>query len=104
MPEIPTVIVGTKFRGVLSIEVVGKMGEGDAIRLEREPENKRDLNAVACYFLGRHVGYIPKQANAALAKAMDAGAIPVCICAKPALVRGSRLDVEPKVTVAWSDP
>lgn len=103
MAEIQTVIVGTKFRGEKAIETIAQMRPGDAVRLQREPENKFDLNAVACHFLGRHLGYIPKQANPWIAAAIDAGVEVVCTVEQGPVVRGNRVDAEPKLRVEWPD-
>ena len=94
MAEITSVIVGTKFRGQEAIDAIARMQPGDTVRLEREPENKYDLNAVSCHYLGRHVGYIPKLVNPRLAAAMDRGEIE----------RGKYIKVEPKLRITLGEP
>lgn len=49
------------------------MRVGDALRLEREPENAYDAGAVRVEWRGHKLGYVPRAQNAALAWAMDSG-------------------------------
>ena len=46
---------------------------GDALRLEREPDNVHDPNAISVQWRGHKLGYVPRAQNAALAWAMDRG-------------------------------
>lgn len=54
-------------------EVFDLLKADKKIRLAREMDNKYDSNAVAVYFGDTHIGYIPKQLNADLAKLLDMG-------------------------------
>lgn len=49
------------------------MRVGDALRLEREPDNVYDARAVRVEWRGHKLGYVPRAQNAALAWAMDSG-------------------------------
>lgn len=49
------------------------MRVGDALRLEREPDNAYDAGAVRVEWRGHKLGYVPRAQNAALAWAMDSG-------------------------------
>lgn len=49
------------------------MRVGDALRLEREPDNVYDAGAVRVEWRGHKLGYVPRAQNAALAWAMDSG-------------------------------
>lgn len=49
------------------------MRVGDALRLEREPDNAYDARAVRVEWRGHKLGYVPRAQNAALAWAMDSG-------------------------------
>jgi len=49
------------------------MRVGDALRLEREPDNAYDAQAVRVEWRGHKLGYVPRTQNAALAWAMDSG-------------------------------
>jgi hypothetical protein len=97
--EVATCIVGTKFRGPAAVEAIAQMREGDEVRLVREPENKYDTWAVACHYLGLHVGYVPKQANPKIAAALDAGLTVTAIVREPPRIRAGRVDEEPALTV-----
>lgn len=103
MSEIPTCIVGVRFRGQMARNVVWKMEEGSQVLLEREPDNPHDSNAVKCWFLGIHVGYIPRQANPRIAAALDADKQVTCVVTKAAEFAHGRRDPEPSVIVSWSD-
>lgn len=102
MPEITAVIVGSKNYDC-ALDALQKMNEGDVVRLEREPANSYDRNAVACHFLGIKIGFIPKVANPPLAAAMDAGAQPVAIVRKVPIIRGRFVQQEPLLQIAWRD-
>lgn len=103
--QLDTVIVGTGFKGQSAIEAVGMMTAGDTVRLVRDRGNRYDTNAVACHFLGIHVGFVPKVANPRLAAAMDAGAAPTAIVTTAATVDerrgGQRVKIEPKIRITW---
>jgi hypothetical protein len=46
---------------------------GDSLDLRREPENPHDANAVAVWWRGRKLGYVPRRENNALAWGIDQG-------------------------------
>lgn len=71
--EIFADIVGTHFRPSEAKQACNQLSEGDTVTLEREPDNKYDANAVAVYFDGHHIGYIPAANNTQLALALDDG-------------------------------
>lgn len=102
--SVSTVVVGTSFRGSVAIEAVSQMRAGSVIRLEREPQNQHDPLAVACHYLGQHVGFIPRQANRRIAEALDQGLIVHCTVREPPVVRRNRIVAEPKVAVRWTPP
>ena len=49
------------------------MRVGDALALEREPDNAHDARAISVQWQGHKLGYVPRAQNAALAWAMDRG-------------------------------
>jgi HIRAN domain len=49
------------------------MRVGDALKLEREPDNVHDARAISVQWRGHKLGYVPRAQNAALAWAMDRG-------------------------------
>lgn len=63
------------FRYHQAPEVWQEMRVGDALRLEREPDNVHDARAVSVQWRGHKLGYVPRAQNAALAWAMDRGEI-----------------------------
>jgi hypothetical protein len=54
-------------------EVWQGMRIGDALKLEREPDNVYDAGAISVQWRGHKLGYVPRAQNAALAWAMDRG-------------------------------
>ena len=46
---------------------------GEALRLQREPYNRHDSNAIAVYFKNDMLGYISRGENRVLAQMMDHG-------------------------------
>lgn len=49
------------------------LATGDELTLVREPDNRHDTHAVAIHWRGQRIGYIPRLANRALARRLDAG-------------------------------
>lgn len=47
--------------------------EGDALTLEREPDNRHDRRAIRVLWRGHMLGYLPRAANFEAAAEMDAG-------------------------------
>ena len=64
-------IAGYGYYGGLDLE--SGMSVGDALELVREHENPRDSAAVAIHWAGHHIGYVPRDANADIARRIDAG-------------------------------
>ena len=54
-------------------EVWQGMRIGDALKLEREPDNVHDAGAISVQWRGHKLRYVPRAQNAALAWAMDRG-------------------------------
>jgi hypothetical protein len=54
-------------------EVWQRMRIGDALELQREPDNTHDGKAISVHWQGHKLGYVPRAQNAALAWAMDRG-------------------------------
>jgi HIRAN domain len=54
-------------------EVWQEMRIGDALKLEREPDNVHDPRAISVQWRSHKLGYVPRAQNAALAWAMDRG-------------------------------
>ena len=62
------------FRYHAAEEVWHELRVGDPLRLEREPDNPHDPNAIAVTWRGRKLGYVPRRDNATLAWGLDHGA------------------------------
>jgi len=62
------------FRYHAAEEVWHELRVGDALGLEREPDNPHDPNAIAVTWRGRKLGYVPRRDNATLAWGLDRGA------------------------------
>ena len=54
-------------------KLLPQMQEGDALSLQREPDNKHDHNAVLVLWRGEKLGYLPRRENKSVAAAMDQG-------------------------------
>lgn len=63
-------IVAMEYRK--SVDFVAALAVGAEVVLLREPNNPHDKFAVAVWVGDRHVGYIPKKQNVALANRIDA--------------------------------
>ncbi|HEY5897716.1 MAG TPA: HIRAN domain-containing protein [Burkholderiales bacterium] len=61
------------FRYHAASEVFDELRLGDALTLEREPDNPHDANAVSVSWRGHKLGYVPRRENAALAWGLDRG-------------------------------
>jgi hypothetical protein len=100
-----TVIVGTRFRGADALAAIRLMRQHNPVRLEREPHNPFDVWAVACYYRGVHVGYIPRQANERIAQAIDRGAVVSAVIETPPVVTPSgHITIEPKLRIQVAEP
>ena len=51
----------------------GRLQTGTPLRLVREAENRYDRNAVAVYFQGEKLGFVPRSDNCAISQLMDRG-------------------------------
>lgn len=100
MTEIATVIVGTKYKGIDALNAVEVMRIGEPVTLKRA-QHPKDANAVECHYLGVFVGFVPRQANPAIARAFDIGKTPIATITERAVVRAGRVRAEPKITVSW---
>lgn len=94
MPDVETVIKGTKFKGKQAVEAAQLLRPGDQIRLVRDARNRYDGNAIECHALGLNLGFVAKEANPRIAAAIDAGAEVRC-----EVIAQTRF--EPKIRVSW---
>ncbi len=71
-PSFHTKLAGVTFEG--RQDVLGRLASGSPLRLERQPENPYDANAIALFDPhGEQVGFFNRRLAAALAPAIDAG-------------------------------
>lgn len=52
-------------------ELVSQIRVGDALTLQREPDNPYDRNAIQVLWQGHMLGFVPRRENKAVARAMD---------------------------------
>ena len=53
--------------------IFDKLTIGTQLRLDREPDNKYDAKAVAVYYKGHKLGYVPRSNNSEISKLCDQG-------------------------------
>lgn len=63
------------FRHYEGINLLGSMKEGHLLELKREPTNEYDACAIALYFQGKKIGFIPASINEMLSYLLDAEAL-----------------------------
>lgn len=81
MMTIQSEIRGAHFRGEEAKNICALMSKGEAVALEREPENQYDPFAIkAMTGNGIHIGYIAKEDAAAIAPQLDEGSLARCVC------------------------
>lgn len=73
-----TYLTGVNFRTPAEKDVVKSLEIGDELRLEREPTNQWDSNAIRVYHESTFIGFIPREDNEDLARSMDDSIIFTC--------------------------
>ncbi|NJL70385.1 MAG: hypothetical protein HC888_01645 [Candidatus Competibacteraceae bacterium] len=71
-------IVGMHFRGADAKEAAAGLQPGQPLRLEREPENQFDGNAIKVYFEDLWLGYVEASQAAWIAPNMDEDRLFTC--------------------------
>lgn len=72
MPHYPNVaVVGMHFRGGDAKNIAASLEPGETLRLEREPENQFDSNAIKVFYEALWIGYIEAGQAAWIATEMD---------------------------------
>jgi hypothetical protein len=105
-------IVGTSFYpGAWNL--LQRCKAGCPLRVERQPQNKYDKNAIAVLWGGKQLGHVPRGLAAELAPMMDAGTVitalkvngPLPVGVSPITVIGLMWDDgQPKKEVPNDDP
>lgn len=54
-------------------EVYPYLEKGVVLRMQRQPQNKHDQNAIAIYYEKTMIGYVPRELNLIISRLMDAG-------------------------------
>jgi len=102
---IDTTIVGIQFRGLTAVRAAAKMARNEPIRLEREPHNVANPLAIAAYYRGAHIGYLPRPASQVLAPALDRGAVALAVIEAPAAIDAhGHVMSKPRIRVALAEP
>lgn len=68
-----TPVVG--FQYYEGVRLWPRLNLGDPVTLVREPDNPHDAKAIALYWQGEKLGYIPRCDNAVIANLMDQGTL-----------------------------
>lgn len=101
--DFPSVnIVGAHFRGADVKNLVWTLTPGQTLRLEREPDNPHDANAIKAFFEDCHIGYVERGTAAWMAPHLDNGHT-VESCTILEVVEGARKNPQPRVSVIVSD-
>ncbi len=101
MTILRTPLVGTEHYGRDALTAVIGLRLGDEIELRREPNNRHDRNAVACWFRGLQLGYIPRRENPPVARAMDAGIAVRAVVADPPIIVAGSIYEKPRLSLEW---
>ena len=54
-------------------EVYPHLEKDLVLRMQRQPENKHDANAIAIFYEKIRIGYVPRELNLIISRLMDAG-------------------------------
>jgi len=74
MAALASIVIGGKYRSAADRRRAAQLTDGEILRLERDPKNPADPNAVKVVtFDGHHIGFIPRTLAAELAPKLDAG-------------------------------
>ena len=80
MPSFPNVaVVGMHFRGQEAKDAAANVALGTELRLQREPENKYDHNALQVFLEDQFLGYIEATQAAWISPHIDAGVLIRCL-------------------------
>jgi hypothetical protein len=54
-------------------KVYPELEKGQVLRMQRDPKNKHDKQAIAIYYNKTHIGWVPRELNLIISRLMDAG-------------------------------
>lgn len=93
-------VVGMHFRGPDAKEAAASLEPGTMLRLEREPDNQYDPNAIKVFFESLWIGYIERGQAAWIAPLMDEGATPTCTVTEVREIEaGRKTNLHPIVSI-----
>lgn len=71
------VVAGTSFCKNID-DVTPSLTKGLVLRMQRDPANQYDENAIGIYYSDTRIGWVPAELNLIIARLMDAGKAFVC--------------------------
>lgn len=93
-------VVGMHFRGREAVDAAAQLSAGTILRLEREPDNKYDYNAIKVHFEDMFLGYVEGSQAAWIAPHLDVSAAFKCIVIGKETRRNN---IHPLVVITDSD-
>lgn len=66
------VVAGTSYCEQID-EIYPLLSEGTVLKMQRNPQNKYDENAIGIYFNQVRIGWVPRTMNTIISRLMDAG-------------------------------
>ncbi len=71
--------------------------KGMVLRMQRNPTNRYDKNAIAIYFEKIRIGYVPRELNLVISRLMDAGKAFFCRVEEVNLVNDYWVKIDAKI-------
>ncbi len=90
------VVAGTTYCKKIP-ELYPKLEKGQVLRMQRQPKNKHDKNAIALYFEKDRIGWVPRELNLVISRLMDAGKAFFCRIENVELVNGHWVKIDAKI-------
>lgn len=98
-------VVGTSYRGADACALVNALEVPCSFRLEREPENPYDPNAIKVFYEDTHIGYVERGQAVWIAPDLDAGMTAECRVDTFIPTDGTKKKaVTPLVTITTHEP
>jgi hypothetical protein len=90
------VVAGTTYAKEID-KVFPELEQGKVLRMQRDPKNKHDENAIALYYNKVRVGWVPRTLNLVISRLMDAGKAFFCRIESVELVDDVWVKIEAKI-------
>lgn len=96
--QVFSTLMGVSFRPAEAREIVRGLLKTDAeyLRLEREPTNEYDPNAVKVILYDTHIGYCARANNFEISQALDVGIV-------PGIILVELHPTKPTMLIEWND-